>query len=168
MIYLLDANVLIDANRDYYPIGRVDEFWEWLVYQGEQGALKIPIDIYEEVKAGTDALADWVKDAATEAAIKLDEEVNIDLVRKVTEEGYAPDLSDIEIEGVGRDPLFIAYALKDPAGRTVVTTEGTKPSAQRHNKKIPDVCKHFGIQSINTYQLTRLLDFRTDWKKGIS
>ena len=168
MIYLLDANVLIDANRDYYPIGRVDEFWEWLVYQGEQGTLKIPIDVYEEVKAGTDDLADWVKDAATEAAIKLDEEVNIDLVRKVTEEGYAPDLTDIEIQGVGRDPLFIAYALKDPAGRTIVTTEVSKPSRVRAKRHVPDVCNDFGIQSINTYQLTRQLDFRTDWKKGIS
>ena len=31
MLYLLDANVLIDANRDYYPLGRVPEFWDWLI-----------------------------------------------------------------------------------------------------------------------------------------
>jgi len=37
MLYLLDANVLIDANRDYYPIARIPEFWEWLVYHGEEG-----------------------------------------------------------------------------------------------------------------------------------
>ena len=30
VLYLLDANVLIDANRDYYPIHRVPEFWDWL------------------------------------------------------------------------------------------------------------------------------------------
>lgn len=52
MLYLLDANVLIDANRDYYPLGRVDEFWEWLIHHGEQGNIKIPIEIYEELKAG--------------------------------------------------------------------------------------------------------------------
>jgi hypothetical protein len=27
MLYLLDANALIDAHRDYYRIGRVPEFW---------------------------------------------------------------------------------------------------------------------------------------------
>ena len=27
MLYLLDANVLIDASRYYYPIQRVPEFW---------------------------------------------------------------------------------------------------------------------------------------------
>ena len=166
MIYLLDANVLIDANRDYYPIGRVDEFWEWLIYQGEQGNIKIPVDIYEEVKAGNDDLATWVKNSDTENVLKLDEEADVDLVRKVTEEGYASDLSDIEIEIVGRDPLFISYALKDPTGRIIVTTEGSKPSAQRQNKKIPDVCNHFGITSLNTFQLTKVLDFRTNWNRG--
>ena len=167
MIYLLDANVLIDANRDYYRIGSVNEFWEWLVHHGEQGNIKIPIEIYEEIKAGTDDLSAWAKEGETEAALRLDENVNIDLVRKVTEEGYAPDLSDIEIEGVGRDPFFIAYALVDPKDRSIVTTETPRPKAQRANQKIPDVCAKFGIQSLNTYQLTRLLDFKTNWKEGL-
>ncbi len=167
MIYLLDSNVLIDANRDYYRIGSVNEFWEWLIHQGQQGTIKIPIDIYEEVKAGTDGLANWVKDSEVEAALKLEEEVNIDLVRRVTEEGYASDLSDIEIVNVGRDPLFVAYALADPVGRTIVTTERSKLSAQRANRKIPDVCGTFDIRSINTYQLIRILDFKTDWNRGL-
>jgi len=34
VLYLLDACVLIDANRDYYPIARVPEFWEWLLEMG--------------------------------------------------------------------------------------------------------------------------------------
>ena len=58
MLYLLDANVLIDANRDYYPIDRVPEFWEWLEYQGESGIVKVPLEVYEELKEGRDALAE--------------------------------------------------------------------------------------------------------------
>lgn len=30
MLYLLDSSVLIDANRDYYPLERVPQFWGWL------------------------------------------------------------------------------------------------------------------------------------------
>ena len=30
---------------------------------------------------------------------------------RLTEEGYAPDLTDVEIEEIGRDPFLIAYAL---------------------------------------------------------
>ena len=49
MLYLLDANVFIDANRDYYPITRVPEFWAWLIYVAEQQLVKVPLEIYEEV-----------------------------------------------------------------------------------------------------------------------
>ena len=164
MIYLLDANVLIDANRDYYPIGRVDEYWEWLIYQGEQGYVKIPLEIYEELKKGNDRLAVWAKNSETEKALKLPEEVSIHLVQRAIKEGYAKDLSDIEIETIGRDPFLIAYALVDPSGRCIVTTEVSKPSKKRQNRHVPDVCKQFGILSVNTYELTRRLDFKTKWK----
>ena len=57
MINILDANVLIDADRDYYPIERVPEFWEWLAALGEQGLVKVPQEVYEAVTGGNDALA---------------------------------------------------------------------------------------------------------------
>ncbi len=78
MLYLLDANTLIDANRDYYGIGQVNEYWEWLIHCGEQGHVRIPVEVYEELKAGSDNLADWAKTAETEAALKFDEEVDLD------------------------------------------------------------------------------------------
>ena len=149
-------------------MGRVDEFWEWLGYHGEQGHIKIPLEIYEEIKDGTDNLAKWAKDKKTEAALKLNEEVVVELVQKVTEEGYANDLTDIEVDKVGRDPFFIAYALVNPADRTIVTTENSKPKTKRANRHIPDVCAYFGISSRNTFELTKLLDFRTNWKEDLS
>ena len=64
MLYLLDANVLITAHNSYYPIDRVPEFWEWLAYLGLEERVKVPLELYEEVTGGTDALADWAKDEA--------------------------------------------------------------------------------------------------------
>jgi len=61
MMYLLDANVLIDAERDYYPMSRVPEFWDWLLHVAESGQVKIPIEVFEEVAHGTGDLCDWVK-----------------------------------------------------------------------------------------------------------
>ena len=49
MLYLLDANILIDANQYYYPIERIPEFWEWLVEKGTTGVLKVPQEIYDEI-----------------------------------------------------------------------------------------------------------------------
>ena len=160
MLYLLDANVLIDANRDYYPLDRVPEFWDWLVDCGAKRRVKIPLEMYEEVLAGKDDdLTRWAKD--NRDALLLDEDVNETLVARVTDSGYAPDLSDEEVERVGRDPFLIAYALGDRTRRTVVTTEVSKPTKQRANRHIPDVCDGLGVLYCNTYEFIRALDFTT-------
>ena len=30
-LYLMDANVLIRAHADYYPLDRLPQFWAWLL-----------------------------------------------------------------------------------------------------------------------------------------
>jgi hypothetical protein len=164
LLYLLDANVLIDGNRDYYPIERVPEFWDWLGHVGEQGLVKIPLEVYEEIKVGNDSLASWAKEDSIETALLLNEEVDVSLVSHVANNGYASDLTDIEIEKIGRDPFLIAYGLAALKDRCIVTTEVSKPSTQRANRKIPDVCNQFGIQCCNTFAFLRALDFTTNWK----
>ena len=159
MLYLIDANVLIDANRDYYPTDRVPEFWDWLVAMGRRGRVKVPLEIYEEIIAGNDALVDWLKD--NKNAMLLDESVSADLVANVVDRGYANDLTDDELEKMGRDPFLIAYALADLGRRCIVTTEASRPNRRRANRHIPDVCSDFDILCIDTFQLIRTLDFRT-------
>lgn len=163
MIYLLDANVLIDANRDYYPIERIPEFWDWLVFNGELGNIKIPIEVYEEIKNGKDELAHWAKIAETKTALLLDEEADIHLVRRVLRQGYADDLTDEEAQRLGRDPFLIAYALSDN-NRCIVTTENSKPRKQRANKHVPNVCENMGISWCHTFEFIRALEFSTHWK----
>ncbi len=65
MLYLLDANVLITAKNLYYEFGRVDQYWEWLFFQAEEGHAKIPVEIYEEITSGKDKLAAWAKQCKT-------------------------------------------------------------------------------------------------------
>ena len=166
MLYLLDANVLIDADRDYYPIDRVPEFWDWLLNQAAQGRALMPVETYEEVvlprSTNPGLLENWLIDNRNEMV--LDEAVDPALVVKVTELGYAVDLSDEDIEKIGRDPFLIAYALADSSNRVVVTTEHSRPSRTRANRHVPDVCQDFGIRSINTFEFNQELDFRTDWR----
>lgn len=161
LLYLLDANVLIDANRDYYPISRVPEFWAWLAYMGEQGRVKVPQEVYEKVTDADDALANWLK-ANREATLLL-EDVDPQLIDRVISEGYAEDLTDDEIEKLNEDPFLIAYALAHIENRCVVTTEQSKPTRQRANRHIPDVCDDMDVRCRNTFQLINDLDFRTDW-----
>ena len=164
MLYLLDANVLIDANRDYYPISRVPEFWDWLVDRALKLQTKIPLEMYEEILKGSeDHLTRWVKD--NRAALLLEEDVDVGLVARVMDFGYAPDLNDEEVQRVGRDPFLIAYALRDPAQRLVVTTEVSKPTKKRANRRIPDVCWDLGVRCRNPFDFIKALDFTTNWRR---
>lgn len=162
MLYLIDADVLIRAKNEYYEFSRVPEYWEWLAYQGEIGRMKLPVEIYEEITRGKDELADWSKSHKTD--IVLNEEVNIKLLQKVVAEGYAPDLTDTEVETMGSDPFLIAYALFDPENRIVVTRE-VRNNQVRQNRKVPNVCDNFEIVSIDPFDFGRRLDFRTNWKR---
>ena len=158
LLYLLDANVLIDAARDYYQIDRVPEFWSWLVRMGTQGQVKVPQEIYDEIM--NDDLKNWLHE--NKNALLLNESASLPLVTSVIERGYAPDLTDVEIGKIGADAFLIAYAFVDPQRRCIVTTEHSKPRRTRANRHIPDVCADLDIRCINTFQLIRVLDFRTN------
>lgn len=134
------------------------------MHQGQADSVKVPIEIYEEIRDGNDELAVWTKDDTVEAALLLDEAADPALVSKITEQGYASDLADDEILKVGRDPFLLSYALSDLTNRTIVTTEVSKPGRQRANRHIPDVCSTFNIRCRNTFEFVRELNFSTNWK----
>lgn len=165
-LYVLDASVLITANNSYYGIDIVHPFWTWLQHQGQAGSVKLPVEVWEELSQGnteSDRLFDWISQANVEAALVLDEDVDIDHVQHIVRVGYAPDLTDSEIEEIGRDPFLIAHAFVDPQHRCIVTTEVSKPSKTRANRRLPDVCRDVGVECIDTFTFARRLGFRTDW-----
>lgn len=172
MLYLLDANTLIDAKRDYYPIDRIPEFWEWLIFKGEQGYIKIPIEVYEEFsdtkgEDGTkDELATWSERPEVKKALLLNEEAEQNLVAKILYGGYVPNPTDDELVKIGRDPFLLSYALKNLKERCIVSTEVSKPSKKGANRKVPDVCRDFNIRCINNFQMFRELKFSTSWNKS--
>lgn len=164
MLYLLDANVLITAHNTYYPVDRVPEFWGWLQHQGDSGHLKIAIEMIEEILEGhQDALLDWIKNDMNRKALDLDEVVNPGLVRRVVYDGYAKDLTDAEIEKLGRDPFLISYGLV-ATDRCIVTTEVSKSTKQRQNRKVPDVCDTLKVAWCDPFEMNKRLGFHTGWK----
>jgi hypothetical protein len=165
VLYLLDANVLITANNQYYPIDQVPEFWNWLQHQGKSGRVKIPVEVMDEIEVGRkgDLLLDWINGVRVRDELLLEETVDVGLVQRVVYEGYGTDLTDTEIEELGRDPFLVAYALATP-DRCVVTSEVSKPSTKRQNRRIPDVCASFSVACCGPFQLNRALGFHTAWK----
>jgi len=160
-LHLVDANVLIRAHADYYPIDRIRPFWEWLLAMAEAGRIKTPREIYEEIAGSPDLLGQWLRRPEVRKAIILPEPTDGATVAAVISRGYAPDLNDVEVEKIGRDPFLVAAALGD-AGRIVVTREVSSPKKERANRKLPDVCMTMGVPWMNDFDLWRKLDFRIE------
>jgi len=160
LLYLLDANVLIRAHEDYYPIDRIPQFWDWLHQNATAGNVKIPFEIYNEIAISSGPLGDWIRSPPIKDDIVLDESVDPTLVQQVLD-GYAPDLSDSELEEIGQDPFLIAYALANTPLRSVVTKEVSRPSKRRANRKVPDVCDDLGVRWMTDFEFFRVLNFHT-------
>ena len=127
---------------------------------GTQGRVRIPREIFDDIVRGNDELVDWL--IRHKPSLVLDEYAPRELVAYVTEQGYARDLADDEIEKIGSDAFLIAHAFADAGNRCVVTTESSKPSRTRANRHVPDVCRDLDVDCIDTFQLIRRLDFRTN------
>jgi len=166
---LLDANILIVANNTYYPIDAVPEFWDWLEHHCRAGIVKVPSEIMDEIEAGgqipgRDRLCDWLKQHGTRNALLLPERVDLNLVRAVVTNAYAPDLNETEVEKVGRDPFLVAYGLASPRDRCIVTAEVSAPAKRRANVKVPDACTRMGVRWCDPFALYRRLGFTTAWR----
>lgn len=159
MLFLLDANVLIRAHEDYYPIDRIPQFWEWLSVEAADGHVKVPFEIYHEIYPSEGPFRDWLLDEKIQEVLILHEEVDRALFNRIVDKAYAPDLTDTELEEIGRDPFLIAYAM---AGRqrAVVTKEVKKPSKHRGRRKLPDACDDMGVPWILDFEFYRRRDFR--------
>ena len=160
MLYLIDANVLIRAHEDYYPLDRVPQFWTWLEREAAAGRIKMPLEIHDEIAISRGPLRDWICERHIKQALVLDEEADAELVDRVLTEGYGEDLTDSEVEQIGQDAFLIAYALA-AEDRVVVTKETSSPRKQRANRKIPDVCDTFGLGWMTDFELYRVLAFTT-------
>ena len=160
MSYLFDANVLIRAHEDYYPLDRVPQFWTWLGREALAGRIKMPFEIHNEIAISRGPLKEWICGQDVRQTLLLDEEPDDDLVDRVLTEGYGEDLTDSDLEKIGQDPFLIAYALATE-DRVVVTKETPKPGAQRANRKIPDVCDTLGVLWTPDFNLYRILGFST-------
>jgi Domain of unknown function (DUF4411) len=161
LIYLFDANTLIQAKNEYYPLEHIPQFWDWLVEQGTAGLVKIPYEIFDEIAAYTDDLSDWITQAEVKSALLFDETVDPAILQQIMNDGYEafdPAFTETDVEKIGRDAFLIAYAAAG-GQRTVVTKETSSPNKRRGNRKIPDVCDIMNIPWTRDFVVYRALGF---------
>lgn len=164
MPFCLDADVLISAHRFYYAFDIAPSFWDGLLLNARQGNVRSPIAVFHEI-IGDDELAQWVKEHKTILFEEPDDQINeiFAQIANYVSENY--ELHQITEFLDGADPWVIAHAKSK--NYIVVTQEKLKkeersPSTGRifGKIKIPNICRVFNVEWINTFQLMRKLNIR--------
>jgi len=164
MQYCLDTSVYIQAHRTYYAFDLAPGFWVALEKLATDGVIISPIAVHTELVKGKDDLSTWAKSQNSKLFIDPDNNVNLALsqIANFTNSRYA-DAHWIRDFLSGADPWVIAQAKAH--NLTVVTMEGHKTTEEmdksskliRGKIKIPNMCDHFGVKCITTFDLLRAL-----------
>jgi hypothetical protein len=164
MEYCLDTSVYIQAYRTYYAFDIAPGFWNALEKLTDEGVIVSPIAVHLEITKGKDDLAQWTRSQNSKLFIEPDASVNAALrqIADFTNGRYSDDHWIRDFLG-GADPWVIAQAKAH--NLIVVTMEGSKTTEEidkitkriRGKIKIPNMCAHFGVGCISTFDLLRKL-----------
>ena len=157
--YCADTSSLIHLSRDF-PRDVFPSLWQQIEGLIGSGRLIAPREVRKEIELGSDELVRWAK-KMRKMFMKPDA-----LQTKEVQDILSnfPNLIDPASQKPQADPFVIALAKVgmglqlglQPASERVALTEESKVKANR----IPQVCTHFGIRSLNLIELFR----EENWK----
>ena len=152
MVYLLDANVFIQAKNLHYGFDFCPAFWDWLEKQNAAGKVFSIEKVEDELIAGNDDLATWAKAQGTAFFLRPDTAV-LPFFGQVSAWVKAQQYDPAAIytfEQVA-DYYLIAQALAQNA--MVVTHE--VPANTRKKIKIPNVCIGLNVKHMTPFEMLR-------------
>jgi hypothetical protein len=159
-VYVLDANVFIEAARRYYAFDIAPLFWESLVNHAANARVESINRVKEELERGKDELATWASDHFGDAFASTDEENVVASYREIMSwvqvQDQFSDAAKAEFAD-SADGWLVAYA-RSRSG-IVVTHEVLDPNITRR-VPIPNVCEPFGVNYVDTFTMLRELGVR--------
>ena len=162
LIFLLDANVLINAARHYYAFDIAPVFWDKLLIHADDGKLKSIDHVKDEINRGSDELVDWVNGSFIDSFVPCNDplvlakyaEIMVWSQRHVQ---YSPSAKAEFAQFDLADSWLVAYAA---VYNYVVVTHEEYNSTIRRRIPIPNVCDAFNVQYLNTFAMLRYLRVR--------
>lgn len=159
-IYVLDANVFIEAAQRYYAFDLVPQFWQRLVEKAKIGRLCSIDRICDELAQGNDALVQWASIDFSDAFKKADDPKTLDAFRNIMnwvqqQKQFTAAAKDQFARSA--DGWLVAYAVSHEC--TVVTHEVFDANI-KYRVKIPNICKPFDVPCVDTYAMLRSLGIR--------
>lgn len=152
MVYLLDANVFIQAKNLHYGFDFCPAFWDWIAEQDKKGRVKSIEKIGDELDAGQDDLAKWAKARGDGFFLKPDQELlnaTPAISSWVKAQQYQPAAVNTFFQVA--DYWLVSHALAHKC--TVVTHEIPSPSAAK--VKIPNVCVGVKVKCVTPFEMLR-------------
>ena len=162
LIYILDANVFMEAARRYYAFDIAPTFWQALVEHAENGQLLSIDRVKKEIDRGKDMLTDWANSEFNQWFISTDDPNVIDsysqIITWAQRQDQFNDSAKEEFYKVDNaDPWVVAFSM---AKRCIVVTHEQFDSNVRVRIPIPNVCQAFGVEYIDTFLMLRDLGVR--------
>lgn len=161
MIYLLDANTLIEAKNRYYRMGVCPAYWRWIERSHDAGIVASIDFVGDELKRGSDELAAWAK-AQPDLFLPVSDDLTQHAFGAVAAlvSGQAGDMKAGALDEFlgGADPWLIAKAMA--LSDAIVVTHEQFNLQMRRKFSIPNVCHHFGVEWIDTFELLSRTDAR--------
>lgn len=159
-VYLLDANVFIEAARRYYAFDLVPRFWEELIRIAREGQIESIDRVKKELERGKDALAEWVKEGRFPGFASTDDtqvlQVFAEIMQWVQKQPQYFDAAKAEYAD-GADGWLVAYARIKSC---VVVTHEVLSADIKRKVPIPNVCTAFGVPFVDTFEMMRRLGIR--------
>lgn len=155
--FFLDANVFIEAARRYYAFDLAPGFWRSLVALASDGRIASVDRVRKELEKGKDELATWAKSDFSDAfEPTTDSNVIQEFVRIMRWVQAQDQFLDAAkaLFAAGADGWLIAHA--KVKGGVVVTHEAFSAEVKK-KVPIPNVCKAFGVEFIDTFEMLRRL-----------
>ncbi len=159
-VYVLDANVFIEAARRYYAFDLHTRFWDILKQHADNGLVESIDRVKSELEKDVDELAGWANGRFSDAFRSTDEGDVIESYGKVMtwvhSQSQFTDAAKADFAS-GADGWLVAYAAA--RGRAVVTHEVLAMDARR-KVPIPNVCVPFHVRYVDTFMMLRELRVR--------
>lgn len=151
-LYLIDANVMIEAAKTYYAFDRVPGFWSWLDDRIVAGDVRTASLVMEEIDY-PEPLVDWLK--AKDPSQTFVDVSQLSIQQKFGEIATWTVTSPFGPEHIakfmaGADPWLVAAAAVHEA---CVVTQETHVGPGSKKVKVPNVCEAFGVRCINTFEM---------------
>ena len=147
--YCIDTSALIELYRGKYKKRVFKSLWEDINSLFDEGRIRAPIEVYDELKHGSDELASWAKGKKSLFMDTGEKELPLakELVNHVKAWRHALGSNDFA------DPFVVAHA--KIKGLTVITEESDQKNRQNLRAgKIPHVCQEYGVKCIRLIHLT--------------